>query len=209
MPNLNLENNIIEDVVLFYPKIKTASFKYQSQTEKEWAVTAIVDKKIKAAWNKAFPKQKVKEIEYDEFVEKHGAEYAISDEEQYVLTLKKAAQYQDKETKEFLPLPDKYRPRAFMDNGSGELVDITFTHLIGNGSKGVVQFEVNENSFGTFAKLAAIRVDDLVVVEQSGEGKFNVLGNVSQLAENPKAKEESKSGDTDNENQSDDDSIPF
>ena len=61
--------------------------------------------------------------------------------------------------------------------------------MIGNGSKGVVQYEVNSNDYGTFAKLLAIRVDELVVVEQGDSaGKFNVLGKVKSLAENPNAK---------------------
>ena len=191
MSTLNAENNLLENVTLFYTKIKTPSLKYQSQTEREYAVTAQVDKATRNAWNKNFPKQKAKEVEYDDFVEKFGKEYAIGDEEQYLITLKKPAQYKDKTTGELKEIQDAYRPRAFLDDGNGELEDITFTKLIGNGSKGVVQYEVNENSYGTFAKLLAVKVDELVVVEQAGaEGKFNVLGKVKSLAENPNVKQE-------------------
>ena len=191
MSNLNAENNLLENVTLFYTKIKTPSLKYQSQNEREFAVTAHVDKATRNAWNKQFPKQKAKEVEYDDFVEKFGKEYAIGDEEQYLITLKKPAQYKDKTTGELKEIPDAYRPRAFLDDGNGELEDITFTKLIGNGSKGVIQYEVNENSYGTFAKLLAVKVDELVVVEQAGaEGKFNVLGKVKSLAENPNVKQE-------------------
>jgi hypothetical protein len=93
-----------------------------------------------------------------------------------------------------------------MDDGSGNLEDITFTKLIGNGSKGVVQFDVTSNDFGTFAKLAGIRVDELVAVEQvGGEAKYNVLGKVKSLAEAPeqsKPKQEVEIAE-------DDDSVPF
>lgn len=194
MPSLNIEKNLLENVTLFYPKIKTPSLKYQSQTEREYAVTAHVDKATRNAWNKNFQKQKAREVEYDDFVEKFGKEYAIGEEEQYLITLKKPAQYKDKTTGELKEIPDAYRPRAFLDDGNGELEDITFTKLIGNGSKGVVQFEVNENSYGTFAKLLAVKVDELVVVEQGDSaGKYNVLGKVKSLADNPNAKAESAS----------------
>ena len=189
MSNLNLENNLIENVTFFYPKIKQAVLKYQSQTDKEFSVTVQVDKATKVLWNKTFQKQKCKELEYDDFCEKYGVEYAIGNEEQYLLTLKKPANYKDKETGQLKDIPDAYRPRALMDDGNGELEDVTFTKLIGNGSKGVVQYEVNSNDYGTFAKLLAIRVDELVVVEQGDSaGKFNVLGKVKSLAENPNAK---------------------
>ncbi len=189
MSNLNLENNLIENVTFFYPKIKQAALKYQSQTDKEFSVTVQVDKATKTLWNKTFQKQKCKELEYDDFCEKYGVEYAIGNEEQYLLTLKKPANYKDKETGQLKDIPDAYRPRALIDDGNGELEDVTFTKLIGNGSKGVVQYEVNSNDYGTFAKLLAIRVDELVVVEQGDSaGKFNVLGKVKSLAENPNAK---------------------
>ena len=162
--------------------------KYQSQTDKEFSVTVQVDKATKTLWNKTFQKQKCKELEYDDFCEKYGVEYAIGNEEQYLLTLKKPANYKDKETGQLKDIPDAYRPRALIDDGNGELEDVTFTKLIGNGSKGVVQYEVNSNDYGTFAKLLAIRVDELVVVEQGDSaGKFNVLGKVKSLAENPNA----------------------
>lgn len=189
MSKLNTEAQVIEGVNLFYVKLQKPSLKYQSQTDKEFSVTVQVDKATKTLWNKTFQKQKCKELEHDDFCEKYGVEYAIGNEEQYLLTLKKPANYKDKETGQLKDIPDAYRPRALIDDGNGELEDVTFTKLIGNGSKGVVQYEVNSNDYGTFAKLLAIRVDELVVVEQGDSaGKFNVLGKVKSLAENPNAK---------------------
>ena len=190
MSKLNTEAQVIEGVNFFYVKLNKPSLKYQSQTDKEFSVTVQVDKATKTLWNKTFQKQKCKELEYDDFCEKYGVEYAIGNEEQYLLTLKKPANYKDKETGQLKDIPDAYRPRALIDDGNGELEDVTFTKLIGNGSKGVVQYEVNSNDYGTFAKLLAIRVDELVVVVEQGDsaGKFNVLGKVKSLAENPNAK---------------------
>ena len=188
MSKLNTEAQVIEGVNFFYVKLNKPSLKYQSQTDKEFSVTVQVDKATKTLWNKTFQKQKCKELEHDDFCEKYGVEYAIGNEEQYLLTLKKPANYKDKETGQLKDIPDAYRPRALIDDGNGELEDVTFTKLIGNGSKGVVQYEVNSNDYGTFAKLLAIRVDELVVVEQGDSaGKFNVLGKVKSLAENPNA----------------------
>ena len=188
MSKLNTEAQAIEGVNLFYVKLQKPSLKYQSQTDKEFSVTVQVDKATKTLWNKTFQKQKCKELEYDDFCEKYGVEYAIGNEEQYLLTLKKPANYKDKETGQLKDIPDAYRPRALIDDGNGELEDVTFTKLIGNGSKGVVQYEVNSNDYGTFAKLLAIRVDELVVVEQGDSAeKFNVLGKVKSLAENANA----------------------
>ena len=138
MSKLNTEAQVIEGVNFFYVKLQKPSLKYQSQTDKEFSVTVQVDKATKTLWNKTFQKQKCKELEYDDFCEKYGAEYAIGNEEQYLLTLKKPANYKDKETGQLKDIPDAYRPRALIDDGNGELEDVTFTKLIGNGSKGVV-----------------------------------------------------------------------
>jgi len=187
--NVNFEQGIIENAVLYYTKIKTPSLKFGSQTEREYTVDVVVDKTTAKAWNKQFPKQKAKELDNDEFMEKFKAEKVPFDgDEQFVIKMKKAAQYKDKTTGTLVPIPEQYIPRVFLSDGEGNLEDITFDRLVGNGSVGTVQFQTNSNDFGTFAKLQAIRVDDLVVVEQSASGgaNYNVLGNVKSLAEAPK-----------------------
>ena len=71
-------------------------------------------------------------------------------------------------------------------------------------SKGVVQFDVNTNSFGTFAQLSAIKVENLVKVEGGDTtAKFNKLGKVKGLAENPNANKQEQ------EISYSDDDIPF
>lgn len=192
MSKLDTENQVIEGVGFYYTKIQKEVLKYQSQTEKEFVVDVHVDKATAKAWNKEFQKNKAKELEYTEFVEKHGAENAIGTDEQFFIKLKKRANYVDKVTGELKDLPEAFRPRVLLADGEGELEDVTFTKLVGNGSKGVVQYEINENSYGKFSNLVAIKVEELVVVEQSdSSGKFNVLGKVKSLAESPNKKSES------------------
>lgn len=211
MSKLDLELNVLEGVTFHYVKIKTPSNKYLSESDREYSVDVHVDKATAKAWNKAFPKQKAKEVDYEVFVDKFGAENAIGDEEQYFIKLKKDAQFKDKETGETKPIPDRFRPRAFEADSEGNMTDITFTKLVGGGSKGAALFEVTTNSFGTFAKLVGIRVDEIVEVNSDGTDKFKALGNLAGgLAnapkEQPKQPEQVSGGtDSDDSNGSDDD----
>ena len=71
---------------------------------------------------------------------------------------------------------------------------------------------MNENSYGTFAKLLAVKVDELVEVQQGDStGKFNVLGKIKSLADNPEAitKTESKANSQEAKAEMNDDDIPF
>lgn len=187
---LNLDENTISNAGIYYAKITNPAKKYQSDTEFEFVVDVHVDKATAKAFKKAFPKQPPKEMEYEDFVEKFGAENAIGDvgDEQHFIKLKKPAQYKDKKDGVTKPIPDIYRPRIFQEV-NGELVDITFdeSKKVANGSKGTILMEVSTNSYGTFAKLKAVRVDNLIVYEGSGSGNaFGALGNVANLAEVPK-----------------------
>ena len=186
MSKLDLENGVITGTTLFWTKLQKPTLKYQSTTEKEFVVDVLVDKETAKAWNKQFSKQKAKEIDIDDFNSRYGAEHAIGSDDQYILKLKKSATYSDKQTGEIKEIADIYKPRVFLEDEDGLLEDITFTTLVGNGSKGVVQFEVNTNTFGTFAQLSAIKVEQLVAMEGGDvASKFNKLGKVKALATNP------------------------
>ena len=205
LSKFDLADNTISNVTFFWTKIQKPSLKYQSQTEKEFVVDVLVDKATAKAWGKEFPKQKAKEIDNDDFNEKFGAEHAIEgQDEQFIIRLKKGATYKDKETGDIKDIPEQYRPRVFLADENDELEDVTFTTLVGNGSKGVVQFDVNTNSYGTFAQLSAIKVDTLVSVDGGDiTAKFNKLGKVKGLAENPNANKQEQ------EIPYSDDDIPF
>jgi len=173
----------LNNVVFGYVKIQQSDFKYGSNTEKEYTVDCTVSKADAKAWNKAFPKQKAKEIDNEDYktIFKIDPPFADQDE-QFVIKLKKPAQY--KKDGEIHPVPDQYRPRVFEKGADGKLVDITKDKLVSNGSKGVASYEENTNDFGTFARLKAIRVDELIEYKKAGGGSnFDELGEVATLAD--------------------------
>ena len=188
MSKLNTEAQVIEGVGFYYTKIQNPSPKFNPEDGNEFVVDLHVDKATAKAWGKEVPKNKPKEMEYDEFVEKFGEGNAIGTDEQYFIKLKKNESYEKDGVR--IPIADKYRPRVLQEV-DGELEDITFTKLIGNGSKGVAQYEINENKYGKFANLVAIKVEELdEYVSKGGDvtEKFSALGKVKSLAENPNAK---------------------
>ena len=176
---------VIKDVVFAYVKIQQPALKYQSDSEYEFTVDCIVSEKEAKAFKKKFKKQPPKEVPTEDFekIFKIAPPYP-DQEEQFVIKLKKPAQFKNKQTGRMDPIPDKYRPRVLVPGDNGKLKDITFDTLVSNGSTGVVQMEVMDNSFGTFAKLKAIRVDNLIEYQQAGQD-FDELGEVDSLAEAP------------------------
>lgn len=173
----------INNVVFGYAKIQQADFKYGSDVDKEYSVDCTVGKADAKAWNKQFPKQKAKEIDNEDYKKIFKIDPPFADQdEQFVIKLKKPAQY----TKDGVtyPIPDQYRPRVFEKGEDGKLVDITKDKLVSNGSRGVASYEENTNTYGTFAKLKAIRVDDLIEYKKASSGaNYDELGEVSTLAE--------------------------
>lgn len=164
---------IIENVVLNYTKIKEPGKKYQSDLL-EWSVDAVVSREQAKAWNKEFQKQKAKEFDNEDYLKQFKADSVPfpDQDSQYVIKLKRGTTFKSGD-----PLPEKYRPRVFLNNGDGTIKDITKTTLVGNGSRGVVQYDIIENTFGKFAKLGAVRVDSLVEYKGGGTG-VSELGTV-------------------------------
>ena len=149
--------------VFAYAKIQEPAFKYQSTTEKEFSIDIIVDKATAKAFGKQFPKQKGKTVDNDDFEEIYKMPPPFPDQdEQYVLKLKRPAQYKDGK-----PLPESYWPKVMQKKG-GKAVQIPREVLVGNGSTGKVSYDVNENDYGTFAKLKNILVEDLKEYKKSG-----------------------------------------
>lgn len=173
----------INNCVFGYVKIQQADFKYGSNTDKEYTVDCTVSKADAKAWNKAFPKQKAKEHDNEDYTKIFKIDPPFADQdEQYVIKLKKPAQF--KKDGEVHPIPDQYRPRVFEAGSDGKLVDITKEKLVANGSKGVASYEENTNEYGTFARLKAIRVDQLIEYKKAAGGQsFDELGEVGSLAD--------------------------
>ena len=149
--------------VFAYAKIQEPAFKYQSTTEKEFSIDIIVDKETAKAFGKQFPKQKGKQVDNDDFEEIYKMPPPFPDQdEQYVLKLKRPALYKDGK-----PLPESYWPKVMQKKG-GKAVQIPREVLVGNGSTGKVSYDVNENDYGTFAKLKNILVEDLKEYNKTG-----------------------------------------
>ena len=164
---------VIKDAVFAYCKIDQADFKYGSKTEKEYSVDVVVPKAVAKEWNKKYQKQKCKEVDRDDFERAYKFAPPFEGDELYVIKLKKPAQYKDG-----TPIADYAKPRVLLATEDGN-VDITATTKVANGSKGVAQFDEVSNDFGTFAKLKAIRVDELIEYKPAGGGaSFDELGGV-------------------------------
>lgn len=163
---------VIKDAVFAYCKVDQADFKYGSKTEKEYSVDVVVPKAVAKEWNKKYQKQRAKEVDRDDFERIYKFAPPFEGDELYVIKLKKPAQYKDG-----TPIADYAKPRVLLATEDGN-VDITATTKVANGSKGVAQFDEVTNDFGTFAKLKAIRVDELIEYKPAGGSSFDELGGV-------------------------------
>ena len=205
---------ILEDVTFAFVKMAESDNKYQSE-DREYSINAVVIKAVAKAFKKKFPKQSVKEYDNKEFEEKFKIAPPFHDaDEQWVLKLSKV------HIKDGEPQPEKYRPRVYLVDQIGDLVDITTSRLVANGSKGDVAYRVSENQFGTFAHLDAIRVTEFI--EYKKNGATNPFGGrvVAVEGENPEAtqarasrgaekKEDNPAPSSSPESDLDDQDLPF
>lgn len=182
---------------LLYVCIQQPTKKYESD-ETEWKVSLVVDKKQAKEWNKRFSKQKAKEIDNAEFESIYKiAPPVVEQDEQYVIKISQNTHTSDGK--------EMYQPKVYEDIGANNVIDITNTKLVGNGSKGSVCYTVVENKFGTFAKLNALLVTDLIEYQKTGSnpfGKHIVTGSVVNKESVAVVKQDDKIID-------DEDSLPF
>lgn len=162
---------VLNNVTFAYVKVQNPVLKYQSQ-DSEYTVDCVVSKADAKAWNKAYPKQKAKEVENEEFTTKFKMDLPFPDQdEQFVIKMKKP------HIKNGKMMDERYRPRVFLaDANGGEPSDITFTVLPANGSKGKVAYNERSNDFGTFAGLDSILIEELIEYKSSATvgGAFGV-----------------------------------
>lgn len=153
---------ILNNTTLAFVKVAESDNKYQSE-DLEYSLNAVVSKADAKAFKKKFPKQSVKDYENDEFKEKFKIDPPFPDQdEQYVLKLSKV------HVKDGVEANPKYRPRVYLDDGEGNLTDITTSRLVANGSKGDVAYRVSENTFGVFAHLDAVRLTEFIEYKKGG-----------------------------------------
>ena len=169
---------VIKNVTFLYTKIQSPVVAY-NKVDTEFSVDCVISKADAKAINKEFPKQKAKEYDNDEFTSKFGIEPPFpSQDEQFILKLKKSHTKGDKVT------PEKYFPRVFVQTPEGN-VDQTYEILVGNGSTGQACYRVKEtDSYGNFLELQSILIEDLIVYESKGASVGSEFG-VTKLADIP------------------------
>lgn len=199
---------VLKNVTFAYVKIQKPVQKYETEGKEnmEWTVDCVIDEKAAKAWNKQFKKQKAKTFDNDEFKDTFKIDPPFPDQdEQFVVKVKKNTHYKDKESGDTVPFPDKFKAKVYENVGTIEkpkLLDVTKTKLISNGSEGVVLYDIVENpKYGTFAKLKAIRIDNLI--EYVAGDNMDELGELVE-GEEVDAEDVDDFGDVD-----DDDDAPF
>ena len=206
--------NIVQGTLL-YASIIEPKNKYQSE-EKEFCIEVVVDKATAKAHGKQFPKQKPKVVDTSDFKQIYKIDAPFADEdEQYIIKLKKPAQYKDG-----TPIKKEHQPKVYIKQ-NGKAVPLAEGVLVGNGSKGQVSFDITENSYGVFAKLKAVLVEELVEYKKQGAEAASDFGlevdyGASEFetpeATKPAAKQEQKpikATKSSTTSDIDDDDIPF
>lgn len=157
----SLTQNTIEGTLVFV-SVQTPQPKYQS-VEKEYKAGVVVDEDTADSWNERFPKQAAKVVKTSDFKEAYKIDAPFPDaKKQYVITLKKDAQYADGN-----PVPKQYLPKVLLQDGK-QAIDVTDSQLPANGSVGKISFEARENSYGTFAKLRNVLVTEMIEYKKGG-----------------------------------------
>ena len=164
-----LTQNTIEGTLVFIT-IQTPQAKYQS-TEKEFKAGVVVDEDTADAWNERFPKQQAKVVKTSDFKDTYKIDAPFPNEKkQYVVTIKKPAQYKDG-----TQLPQQYCPKVLLQEGK-TAIDVTKTMLPANGSKGKISFEENSNDFGTFSRLRNVLVTEMIEYKKGGGNSADEFG---------------------------------
>lgn len=154
---------VLDNVVLAYAKLAEPVKKYQSE-DLVYEVDCIVEKSVAKSFNKQFAKQKAKELDAEEFKEKFKMDPPFGGDEVYIIKMRKPA------SKDGEMYDEKYRPKVLLDTADGERVEITRSRLISNGSKAKVSYRITENTFGTFAQINNVLMDEDGFIEYKSSG---------------------------------------
>lgn len=192
---------ILSNVTFYFVKIQNP-VKAFNKIDTEWTVDVVASKADATALLKQFPKTSLKKLDHDEFKEKFKSDPPFPNEAiQHVLKFKKNHIKNGKEC------PEQYRPRVLWDGPDGRQ-DITFTKLVGNGSKGDLSYRVKEtDEYGNFVELQAILVKDLI--EYNSKGVTSDFGDVP-LAKAPEREQVvERQGETPSNDGDFDENDPF
>jgi hypothetical protein len=194
---------------LVYVVMQEPSRCFEAAKGSEWKAGIVVDEDTADAFGELYPKQAAKAVKTTEFEDIYKIPAPNPEaKKQYVITLRKNTKLANGED-----VPDKYRPRAFLNTEEGRQ-DITFETLVGNGSKGKISIEHYEGKLGAVARLQNVLVNELVEYVASASGsseagsEFDDEDTPSKPVSKPAAKPAAKSVAKKVES-SDDSSDPF
>lgn len=155
---------------------------YEKDKGQEWkAGVVITDEDIADQFDEEYPKQTCKKVKTAEFESiYHCPAPEGAGKNVWVATLKKNVKLSNGE-----PVPDKYRPRVFEQQGSSR-VDVTFTKLPANGSQGTLSIDEWEGDKGKVARLKNVLVTELIEYV-APEGSNYESGSEFDEVETPKA----------------------
>lgn len=124
----------------------------------EWkAGIVLTDEDVVDAYDELYPKQAAKKVKAAEFESiYHCPVPEGAGKNVWVITLKKNTKLSNGE-----PVPDKYKPRVF-EEVKGKLIDVTFTKLPANGSKGSISIDHWAGEKGNVARLKNVKVTELI-----------------------------------------------
>lgn len=169
------EDGFINGVTFLYACIQEPITKWES-TELEYSVKVVVDEDTFDTWTDKFPKNGKVKIKTDNFKEKYGIDPVYPEaKNQYILTLKIAAEDQNGN---LIPDDSFKRPNVYMPATGGKVKDVTKSTLVGNGSKGDLQFWIAHTGKGDFPKLQAVMVRELIAYEKATSSGGSAWGAV-------------------------------
>jgi len=170
--------SFLRNVSLAYVKFIRPEKKYESN-EEEYTLCAVMDKATHKEWKKVFKKNKCKEVDTADFKKQYlfDAPYPEQDE-QYIYKFRVDKTFgkgwtDKKNGIEYAAgsdVPVSWLPTILKPNPDGTNEDITFKTEIQNGSKADIALTTKSNDFGTFVKLNAVLVTDLIEYEAAGGG---------------------------------------
>lgn len=216
-------------VVLCYTQVQTPGKGFKGKG-KEYSTEVVIDKDLKKAFKKQYPKTQIREIETSEFKEAFKIDPPFPDQdEQYTIKIKcnalmtAAVPAHGVDKGDLVPYSWGSRPKVWESIAKGKVKDVTRKKLVGNGSIGDVTFNTISNpEYGEFPALTGILVTDLVeytptksnpfgeVVEEDVED-YNEMEEDNQSTNTPEEDDdgpEEESGNDSPDNDDDDDS-PF
>lgn len=158
---MKFSKGILKDVYFYYTCIRTPINKYQSD-KKEFKTSVAVTKEQYNEFVSQFPRTSKKIVTNDDFLSEFKTEPPFPEQPaQYILTLRKDELNKDGQ-------PYEVNPKAYLEDNSGTIYDITEEHNIGNGSKGDLHYYYFTTSNGTFAKLSEVKITKLIKYESTG-----------------------------------------